>query len=258
MQYLFGDTDIAAHRLEYLAHVFADSTRSFVLDAAPARPQSALDLGCGPGCTTHLLAEILDCGRIIGLDNSKHFISLAKKTETPVVSFRLHDVTTTPFPVGPSDLIYCRYLLTHLREPLSTVEKWSTQLADGGRLLIEEVESIDTDSAVFSAYLGIVESMLRKNSPELYVGPLVDNLDRACDVRKHASRLARVRVTNDRAATMFCLNMQSWKARPFIRENYTEAEIGALEADLRALMQESSGDAQIEWGLRQAAFEREE
>ena len=258
MQYLFGDTDIAAHRLEVLAQVFAESTRSFVLDAAVENPGLVLDLGCGPGCTTHFLAELLGCRRIVGLDNSEHFVSVARKTETPTVSFRLHDVTSVPFPVGPSDLIYCRFLLTHLREPGPTVEKWATQLRPRGLLLIEEVESIETDNAAFTAYLGIVEAMLRHNSQELYVGPLVDSLDDSHALKKRISRVTRLRVPNDRAATMFFLNMQSWKARPFVRKNYTQAAISALEADLRDLMQQPGGDSRIEWGLRQAAFERKE
>ena len=57
MQYLFGDSDIAARRLEVLAEVFAEPTRAFFLEAVPKRPRLAVDLGCGPGYTTHLLRD---------------------------------------------------------------------------------------------------------------------------------------------------------------------------------------------------------
>ena len=82
MQYLFGDTDIAAQRLKVLAEVFAESSRAFLLDTDIGKPRLALDLGGGPGYSTHFLANLLQCEQVAGLDNSEHFISLAQKTET--------------------------------------------------------------------------------------------------------------------------------------------------------------------------------
>src|SRR6266436_2669560 len=66
--YTFGDTDIAARRLELLAHVFEHSTRAFLREAPAARlglaqnlaQKIAIDLGCGPGFTTHLIAKSSD------------------------------------------------------------------------------------------------------------------------------------------------------------------------------------------------------
>jgi hypothetical protein len=47
-QYLFGDDDTAARRLQLLAQVFAESTRSFLRNTAGSgRIPLALDLGCG-------------------------------------------------------------------------------------------------------------------------------------------------------------------------------------------------------------------
>ena len=93
-KYQFTDTDLAAQRLKYLADVYAESTRDFILDAVNYRPRLVLDLGCGPGYTTHLLADLTQCSQIVGLDNSKRFISLAERNKTDQVSFRLHDITS--------------------------------------------------------------------------------------------------------------------------------------------------------------------
>lgn len=78
MSYLFGETDIAARRLKVLAEVYAVSTRAFLLGQVPTRPRAAVDLGCGPGYTTHLLADVLQAERTVGLDNSEPFIALAR------------------------------------------------------------------------------------------------------------------------------------------------------------------------------------
>jgi len=255
-QYLFGDTDIAASRLKVLGRVFAESSRAFLRETVTAPPRLALDLGCGPGYSTHFLADVLQRDQVAGLDNSEHFISLAQKTKRDRISFHLHDVTTVPFPTDLSDLLYCRFLLTHVREPQALVDNWATQLRLNGLLLIEEAEWIRTEHAVFSAYLAIVEAMFAHQSHTLYAGPVVDGLKDTDALKRRASRIRRVQVSTANAATMFFLNMQAWKTRPFVRANYSQAMIDQLEKDLNALTQKSSRDAEIEWGMRQMAFGR--
>lgn len=256
MHYLFGDTDLAARRLEVLAEVFAESTRAFLLAADIDRQRLAVDLGCGPGYSTHLLSDLLECDHVAGLDRSEHFISLAQKTKEENVSFHLHDVATVPFPVGPGDLLFCRFLLTHVREPQAVVAKCVTQLRPKGLLLMEETEWIDTENAVFATYVEIVEAMLEHQRTSLYVGPALNSLENLDTLRKRMSRIGRLAVTNDRAATMFFLNMQTWKRNPFVQENYSPAVLDQLEGNLRALAEEPTSERGIEWGLRQLVYER--
>jgi trans-aconitate methyltransferase len=163
-QYLFGDSDLAGHRLKVLAEVYADSTKSFVVDSIKKKPRVFFDLGCGPGHTTHLIANALGCEQAVGLDNSEHFISLAQTSATDRVSFHLHDVTTIPFPAGSADLLFCRFLMTHLRDPQAALSRWGTQLNAKGLLLIEEVETISTSNRIFAAYLEIVDAMLKNQN----------------------------------------------------------------------------------------------
>jgi trans-aconitate methyltransferase len=137
MSYACGDTEQAAERLRLLAETFARPTTAFLRASVTAPPALAVDLGCGPGWSTHLLAETLNPELTVGLDNSERFIALARKTASARVSFSVHDVASVPFPVGPADLIFCRFLLTHLRDPQGTVAAWATQLSPGGLLLLE-------------------------------------------------------------------------------------------------------------------------
>lgn len=257
MQYLFGDTDIASQRLKVLAEVFAQPTRAFLLEANIGKIHLAIDLGCGPGYSTHFLAAVIQGDQFVGLDNSEHFISLAQKTKTKKVWFYLHDVTSVPFPVGPSDLLFCRYLLTHLREPQTVVMKWATQLRPKGLLFMEEVEWIHTSNSVFTTYLKIVETMLESQSNKLYIGPVLETFEDTNILKRRSSQVRRFWVSNDKAATLFFLNIQSWKHQPFVRANYSSKMIAQLETELKALSKESSDQTETEWGLRQIVYERE-
>ena len=259
-KYLFGDTDLAAARLGVLADAFAASSTAFLAEkagAAPAKLRLAVDLGCGPGYTTHMLADALQCEQVVGLDNSEHFIHLATKTATDKVSFYQHDVTAAPFPVSPCDLIYARFLLTHQGDPAALVARWATQLSVGGRLLLEETESIDISEAVFGEYIRIVVAMLSAAGHDLYVGPKLDATPSPAGLVRLASRVACIAVTNDQAAKMFSMNIQTWKHNNFVRNNYSPAAIQKLQDSLTELAARPTKQTGIKWKLRQLVFERE-
>ncbi|HLV97580.1 MAG TPA: class I SAM-dependent methyltransferase [Ktedonobacterales bacterium] len=256
MSYLFGDTDRAALRLKVLADVYAASSRAFLQEVVQTPPQLALDLGCGPGYTTHLLAEATQCARAIGLEYSEHFVALAARNATERVTFVCHDVTRVPFPTGPADLISCRLLLTHLQDPQTVIDRWATQLRPGGFLLLEEVEWIQTDQPLFRTYLGIVAAMLEQQHNQLYIGPLLESLPVSAELSRGLSRIYRLPVSTAQAATMFSLNIAAWQSQPFIQQRYGAQMIGQLEDDLYALAETSTSEGEIEWGMRQIAYER--
>ena len=136
MGYAFGDTSLAARRLRLLAETFSESSRMFMREAADRHLGLAADLGCGPGYTTHLLADTLFPRHTVGLDNSESFVGLARSTASETVSFRLHDIKTEPFPSAPYDLLFSRFVLTHLPSPETIVDLWGRQLNVHGLLLI--------------------------------------------------------------------------------------------------------------------------
>src|SRR5487761_387407 len=65
--YTFGDTDLAARRLEVLGEVFGPSSRALLADVVERPPRLAYDLGCGPGYTTALLSQVTRARRTAAL-----------------------------------------------------------------------------------------------------------------------------------------------------------------------------------------------
>lgn len=255
MSYLFKDTDLAAYRLQVLAEVFAPASRAFLHDIVNTTPQVAVDLGCGPGYTTRLLADATRSVQTIGLDNSEHFLTLARRNAPERIAFVRHDITQAPFPTGPGDLLFCRMLLTHLQGPQAVIERWATQLRPQGLLLLEEVGWIRTEQPLFHTYLAIVAAMLEQQANQLYIGPLLDKMQFGSNLKRRVSRVYHLPVSTAQAATMFYLNIPSWKDHPFIQEHYSASMIAALEHDLRELAETSTNKDEIEWGMRQLAFE---
>jgi trans-aconitate 2-methyltransferase len=236
--------------------VFARSTTAFLADTVRRTPELALDLGCGPGHSTHLLATVVAPRRVVGLDASERFIATAMRSATGTVSFRRHDVTTTPFPLGPADLAYSRFLLTHLPDPEAALRTWATLLGPGGMLVVEEVERIETGNPTFTAYLAIVDDVVRRAGGTLYVGPRLEALPPPPTLTRRTSRVAEIRVADRRAAAMFALNVAAWGDDPDVRARHGDAEITSLAATLRAMAEGPDEVSGITWGLRQIMFER--
>ncbi|MDE2702332.1 MAG: class I SAM-dependent methyltransferase [Chloroflexota bacterium] len=258
-EYAFGDSPVAAERLSLLAQTYAASSRSFLRASVDFRPELAADLGCGPGHSTHLLANALKPAHTIGFDNSKSFLAQALATSTKSVGFELHDITVAPFPRGPFDLMYGRFVLTHLRDPKSVIETWVSQLCPGGILLIEEVEFIDSRIDEFVLYLGIQQSMLASQANALYVGPLLGMMTGFENARLISSNVTRLDVAAPRAASMFHMNLASIREREFVRDNYDASRIDELYRGLLAIADcksQVSAHPAVKWGLRQISLER--
>ncbi len=254
--YLFGDNDIAAQRLGLLAEVYAPSSRAFVQDWAIRPPRVVVDLGCGLGYTTHLLADVLQGEQTVGLDHSERFITLAQKQQTARVAFYHHDITQVPFPVAPADVLFCRLLLTHVQEPQALIARWATQLRPQGLLLMEEVEWIRTNCPVFTTYLDMQRTLFAHQSNCLDVGPLLHALPAPSLLRRRSSRVRPIPVGLEQAARMFALNFRTWKQHPFMQAHYAPECLRQVEEGLQTRVTTSSGDLMIEWGFRQLVYER--
>jgi SAM-dependent methyltransferase len=246
VNYSFGSGDPAAERLLVLADVFAPTMRS-VLDELPRRRwRSVVDLGCGPGSTTSGLRRWLDAERITGLEASEAFVAEARR-RVPDATFVVGDVLADLWPVPTPDLVYARFLLSHLGDPLAALHHWRGQLAGDGFVVVEEPERIDTDVAVFDEYLSLTNGLVASRGATMFVG---EQLAAVADDRVACNRAFPLEVATTDAARMFHLNLVSWRHDPWIAEQRTAAELDALDAELVA-RQRGGPPGSIDWTVRQ-------
>jgi SAM-dependent methyltransferase len=221
-----------------LAEVFAPSMAA-VLGTLPDRePSLVVDLGCGPGSSTAHLGRLLRAGRIVGLDASPSFVALARE-RVPGASFVAVDVTGD-WPVPPADLIYARFLLSHLPDPLDLLRTWAGRLRPGGYLVVEEPEDIATPVPAFRRYLELTAGLIASRGAALYVGR-----DLATVPGARLNRAFRLDVTARDAAAMFTLNLRSWRNDPWIRATAGPSELDDLVAAF------GTATTPVRWTLRQ-------
>jgi trans-aconitate 2-methyltransferase len=200
----------------------------------------ALDLGCGPGATTALLASTTGPRSTIGLDSSAAFLDQARAA-VPDAEFVAADLAADDLP--PADLVYARYLLSHLPEPEARVVAWRSALRPGGRLLIEENTRLRIHHPVFRRYEDAVATVMGSGGGDLYVGErLVPQADRVTitTVAPPARVIARI----------FGMNLTTWGQNPAAGD----LDVEGLAADLRSL-EASDEEGLVVFDLAQLVFE---
>ena len=253
--YAFGDSAPAARRLALLAEVFEPPSRELLGRFAGVPLDLAVDLGCGPGHTTRLVASVTGARRTLGLDQSEAFVALAAAGAPPGVSFAVHDVTVVPFPAGPAGLVYGRFLLSHLPDPAAALAAWATQLAPGGLLLVEEVERIHTAQPALRRYLDTAAALLAGRGHTLEIGAALHRLPDPPGLVRRLDRVAPLAPPAARAASMFAQNLAVWRGDAVGSGVATEAALDRLAADLAAVAA-GTAEGTIAWELRQLAFQR--
>lgn len=94
-----------------------------------------VDLGCGPGNSTEILAERFPGVAIAGVDSSADMIAAARK-RLPQVQFEVGDIVTWNAP-GPFDVLLANAALHHVPDHASLLPRLVGKLAKGGSLAVQ-------------------------------------------------------------------------------------------------------------------------
>ena len=254
--YTFGDNDVAAERLRHLAEAFAPSSRGFLARLAREPVRSAVDLGCGPGHTTALVQDVTGARAIVGLDSSARLLARARRQAPRRIVFAEHDITSVPFPAAPADLIYGRFILTHLAAAEPVMARWVAAAGRHGRLGLEETAGVTSDDPALARYYELVEQMQAAHGQRMYIGRDLAQLGRAAGWIVESAALQPVVLPGPVAARLHALNFRTWRHDPFIAATVDAAELDALGASLEQLATGARAGAPARWQIAQVILRR--
>ena len=181
-------------RLNILSDVLFNDTRSLLEVNGLTTGQSFLDLGCGGGNVAILAAQIVgDGGNVTGIDFDESIIELARQDAVSKgvnnVSFR----TVSAYEISYNNefnIVYARFLLSHLARPAEVLEKMLAAVKPGGKVIVEDIHFIGhfcyPACEAFNRYVALYAASAQHNHQNADIGPSMVSLFRQAGIENIA------------------------------------------------------------------------
>jgi len=131
-------------RLRLLSEVMGPFTRRLLAEVGVPAGSTCLDVGCGGGDVTFELARAAGpMGRVVGVDIDETKLNIARQEAAQHglsnIEFKVRDVTQWE-PDELFDLIYARFLLTHLPDPGALLSTLRRHTRVSGVVIFEDID----------------------------------------------------------------------------------------------------------------------
>lgn len=139
--YVLGNQKSEIERLDLQASFFEPFAREALQKAGIGEGMKCLDVGCGSGSVTRLMADMVGAkGHVTGMDVDAKYLQYCKSINTsPHVNFVNRDISSAT-PSGAYDIAFSRFMFVHLKDPKSAVKAMKDQVRNGGRVIIQELD----------------------------------------------------------------------------------------------------------------------
>lgn len=171
-------------RLRVLTRVFATTTGRLLDKLGIAAGMSCLDVGCGGGdVAVDLARRVGHAGLVLGVDLDNVSLDFARREATDQnlanISYKTIDVADLGT-VGQFDVVYARFLLSHLPDPGAALARMVGALKPGGTVAVEDVEFSAhfcfPDCPAFRDYVRLYGQVARARGNDPDIGPRLPSL----------------------------------------------------------------------------------
>ena len=166
-------------RLRILARTLHTGTSALFDRLGVGAGLRCLDAGCGGGdVTLELARRVCPRGQVLGVDLDQAKLELARKEAAEQglenVEFRTLDIRNAE--AGADfDLVYARFLLTHLADPAGAIAAFGRALRPGGLLIVEDIDFKGNfawpETAAFRRYCELYYAVVRPRGGDPDIGP---------------------------------------------------------------------------------------
>lgn len=247
--YTFGDNQRAARRLDLLASVYEGQSRELIERFRPAHVDLALDLGAGPGHTTRLVHEVARARRTLGLEASERYLEQARAAAIPGVEYRREDVTAPSDAVPAAELVFCRFVLTHVADPGAAINGFARFVAPGGVLLLQETAQLEASHPAIRRYYELVGRLQAHYGQRLYIGLELEQLASSSPLRVEHFEVRRFERPAHCMAELHLRNLETWRDDAFARQSFDAVELDQVARALDAIASGAEPAEPVRLGL---------
>ena len=186
-------------RLRLLSEVMGPWTRALLAEVGIPAGSVCLDIGCGGGDVSRELARAAGPqGRVIGVDLDEVKLDIARRecAEQGIsnVAFEVRDIVDWE-PGEPIDVVYARFLLTHLTNPVRVVSAMRRHLRPGGVMIVEDIDFrghfAEPDCPALRRFVELYTQVVQSRGADPDIGPRLPGLLREAGLEDVRMRLVQ-------------------------------------------------------------------
>ena len=235
-------------RLRVLARVMRPTTLSLFERAGVSAGMRCLDVGCGGGDVSFDLASLVGItGSVVGVDIDATKIDLARgdaeQAEVPTIEFRVADVTGG-LGAEDYDVVYARFVLTHLPDPEAGLAAMLRALRPGGRLIIEDIDYDGAfshpDSEASRRHHELYTRAALRNGGDPYIGRRLPRMLLEAGVQRVTASIAQPAGIEGEVKLLPPLTVENIKAMAVKHGVATEAEVDTVVDELYAIARDAT------------------
>ena len=233
-------------RLSVVSAGLAPSTASLLDAAGVGEGMRVLDVGCGGGDVTLALAQLVGAhGAVVGIDVDDVKLELARADAVRAgiehVEYRIGDATAIDAR-EEYDVVYARFLLTHLADPTATLARMVRATRPGGVVIVEDLDH----SAVYSypalpalaEYVELYNEVSRRRGGDPEIGPKLLRMLRASRLIEVEVRTAQPVLVDGAPKCIHQITLENVRDSIVAECVATEAVLGPIERELDAFCAE--------------------
>lgn len=229
-------------RLSIIGAALGTSTADVLAAAGLREGLRALDVGCGGGDVSLAMGRVVGpSGQVVGIDMDPVKIDLGRQDAADEgldhVELRVGDATALDV-VGGFDLVYARFLLTHLIDPRAALHCMVAAAAPGGMVIVEDLDH----DAVFgypacpalARYLTLYAALVRSRGGNPVIGPTLPALLREAGLEDVRLRLVQPAFMVGPAKRIHVMTLENVRDGMLGADLVTEEELATVAAEMEA------------------------
>lgn len=231
-------------RLRVLSSVLGSSTAELLARVGVASDSRCLDVGCGGGDVTRMMARLAVSGMVVGVDMDSTALDLAREESKAIglsnVEYREAQVDERLFDgeEGTFDIVYARFLLCHLPEPAEAIARLARLCRPGGVVVVEDTDISGSicwpPNPAFTRCCGLYSDTVRARGGNPDIGQRVPSMLREVGLSEISVSVSQPGALSGDAKTIQLLTLKNIAAAATSLGLTTAEEIDRLRSELTA------------------------
>ncbi|WP_413720873.1 methyltransferase domain-containing protein [Silicimonas sp. MF1-12-2] len=241
-RYVLAHGKTGRERLRVLARIMEEGTSHLFKVAGVTLGMTCLDVGCGGGDVSQLLARRVGTdGRVTGIDFDPVKVEMAAQEAADAGISNLNFRAESVYDLEPDetfDVVYARFVLSHLADPMKALSGMHGMLRPGGLVIVEDVEFSShftyPTSRAMDDYVKLYTALAATTGGDANIGPRLPGMLRQAGFADIGMQVHQPAGVTGEVKMISPLTLQGIAGRAVEAGLATQDDVDRIEAELIA------------------------